>query len=433
MKWKLTLAGVCLAASSGVSAQDSGNFSTLSYNIAGLLEWFSSAETNRQSATEQISCYVNDYDIVNVQEDFNYHAALYDTCNTHSYRSPTTGGMGFGSGLNSMSHLPFSSIKRVKWNHCNGVDCLTPKGFTLIQVRLAEGVYVDVYNLHTQAQVETADLQARRNNITQLVQYINTHSTGNAVIVMGDTNTRYTRSGDNIRELLDIGFQDLWVDLYRNGDIPALGDPALVCEPKITASYCEIVDKVLYRDNGYLNLQPLDYQVRQDDETPAGLKLSDHPPLSADWSYQLPANRRSSDQFGGEGGISFNHVSQLPASPQVTQVSLRSGNRVDQVGLQLSGGQSFNHGGNGGTLNTLTLNNGEYLNKITLCQGTRNGDKRIFYTRFDTNHNRSLSGGTQTSECVSYQAPANWQISGLHGRAETELDKLGVIYSPVTP
>jgi hypothetical protein len=423
--------GISCCVAAPAAAQQSGSFDTLSYNVAGLLELFSSAESDRQAATEQISCYVNDFDIVNVQEDFNYHAALYDTCNTHAYRSATTGGMGIGSGLNSMSHLPFSSLKRVKWNHCNGVDCLTPKGFTLMQVRLAEGVYVDIYNLHTQAQVETADLTARRNNILQLKQYISTQSVGNAVIVMGDTNTRYTRTGDNIRELLGLGFTDTWVELYRSGDIPALGADALVCDPKISAANCEIVDKVLYRDNGYLNLQLLDYQVRQDDETPEGLKLSDHPPVSANWSYSTPANRKMSDQFGGDGGVSFNTVSQLPATPKVSQISVRSGSRVDQVGLQLTNGQSFSHGGNGGTLNSLTLNSGEYLKSVTLCQGNRNGAMRIFYTSLQTSAGRSVTGGSQTSNCTSHQAPAGWQISGFHGRAETELDKLGVIYSPV--
>lgn len=432
MRKNHTLAGALLAATiacpSAFAAE--GTFSTLSYNVAGLLELFSSAESNRQAATEVISCYVNAYDVVNVQEDFNYHAALYDTCNTHTYRSATTGGMGIGSGLNSMSHLPFSSIKRVKWNHCNGVDCLTPKGFTLIQVRLAEGVYVDIYNLHTQAQVESADLTARRNNILQLMQYINSQSVGNAVIVMGDTNTRYTRDGDNIRELLNAGFKDAWIELYRPGDVPALGAPALVCEPKISSASCEIVDKVHYRDNGFVNLQALDYQVRQDDVMPNGQKLSDHPPVSALWRYQTPANRKMSDPFGGDGGISFNNVSQLPASPLVSQLRIRAGSRVDQLGLSLQSGQSFNHGGSGGTLATLNLNSGEYVTALTVCQGQRNGSNRIFYASFSTSQNRSLSGGSQTGSCTTFNAPANWQISGLHGRAETELDKIGVIYSP---
>lgn len=99
-----------------------GDFTTVTYNVAGLPQFLSSAESARQEATEIISCYVNDFEFVNVQEDFNYHAALYDTCNDHPYRSSTTGGAGIGSGLNSMSRFPYMDWARIQWEDCNGVD-----------------------------------------------------------------------------------------------------------------------------------------------------------------------------------------------------------------------------------------------------------------------------------------------------------------------
>jgi len=58
-----------------------------------LASGFSSAPSDRPAATRLISCYVSQFDIVNVQEDFNYHAALYDSCNDHPFRSPTSGGV----------------------------------------------------------------------------------------------------------------------------------------------------------------------------------------------------------------------------------------------------------------------------------------------------------------------------------------------------
>jgi endonuclease/exonuclease/phosphatase (EEP) superfamily protein YafD len=91
-----------------------------------------------------------------------------------------------------MSRFPYDDWERVTWNDRNGVDVLTPKGFTMARVRLQDGVYVDVYNLHTQAQTADADLAARRKNILQLIGTIESVSAGRAVIVMGDTNTRYT-------------------------------------------------------------------------------------------------------------------------------------------------------------------------------------------------------------------------------------------------
>lgn len=421
---------VMLSAAAAADAA-SGSFSALTYNVAGLPEVFSSADSDRQSATEQISCYVNEFDIVNVQEDFNYHAALYDTCNDHPYRSATTGGMGIGSGLNSMSRYDYTDWNRVSWDDCNGVDCLTPKGFTLARTRLAEGVYVDIYNLHTQAQVDDADLEARRNNILQLVDYIEENSAGNAVIVMGDTNTRYTRSGDNPRELLQLGFTDAWLELIRHGDIPALDDDnALVCDPKITSYDCEIVDKVFYRSNRHLRLQATLYSVRQDDETAEGLKLSDHPPVQADFYYSTDADIRMSDFWGGPHGTAFNDVETLSADSVVQSVSLRAGARVDQVAITLASGTQMSHGGNGGSESSLTLSSGEYLTSLSVCSGKKDDHTRIFYASFGTSNGRSLSAGSTTSDCTSFTAADGWQIAGFRGRAGDELDKIGVIYIP---
>lgn len=279
------LLALCLFSSHPTWAAQ-GSFSTLIYNVAGLLEPFSSALTHRQSATEQISCYIKPFDLVNVQEDFNYHAALYDSCDDHPYRSPTSGGMGIGSGMNTLSRFEFSDFTRVRWRACNGVDCLTPKGFTLARVQLPDGATIDVYNVHAQAQTEPADLAARRKDILQLRDYIQEHSAGQAVIVMGDTNTRYTRGGDNPRELLDIGFTDAWVELLRVGDVPQVNeDKPLLCEPAYTSADCEIVDKVLYRNGEHVKLRATRYAIQEDAKTADGQELSDHPPTRTDFEY----------------------------------------------------------------------------------------------------------------------------------------------------
>jgi hypothetical protein len=408
-----------------------GTFSTLTYNIAGLPEIISSAESERQAATEQISCYINTFGIVNVQEDFNYHAALYDTCNTHVYRSSTSGGAGIGSGLNTLSDFSYEDWTRVQWDNCNGVDCLTPKGFTLARVTLEDGAYVDIYNLHTQAQTEDADLTTRRANLLQLAEYIETHSAGNAVIVMGDTNTRYTRSGDNIRELLYRGFTDAWIQLIRDGSVPALGATALTCNPKVTDADCEIVDKILYRDNGHLNLSAYLYDVREDAKTNDGLTLSDHPPVEARWTYETDDEWQFSDRIGGPHGTGFNDLALLPEKPAVRQVVLRTGSRVDQIALTLDNGYRMTHGGTGGKKDTLTLGANEYLKTATFCSAKHNSHTRIFYASLTSNKNNTISGGSKTDNCATYKAESGWSIVGFHGRSGDEVDKVGVIYAPV--
>jgi endonuclease/exonuclease/phosphatase family metal-dependent hydrolase len=417
-------------AAPGADAQTTGGFSTLTYNVAGLLEPFSGG--NPAVNTPIISCLIRAFHVVQVQEDFNYHAALYDSCDDHPFRSPTSGGMGFGDGLNQLSDFPYSDFGRIEWDACDGVDCLTPKGFTLARTQLAPGVHVDFYNLHMQAETSEPALAARRDNVLQLAEYIEANSAGNAVIVMGDTNTRYTRTGDNIRELLKRGFTDVWVQRLRGGGVPALGAAALTaCEPSATNANCEVVDKVFVRDNGYVGIAATQYRVEdQAFVDSAGADLSDHFPISAAWSFALPANRRMSDPFGGPHGTSFNDIALLPANPVIATLAIRTGARVDQVGATLSNGYVLVHGGGGGTLRTLALGSTEYVRSVQLCQGQFGGRTRIFSVRFTTSTNRVLSGGTTTSSCTTHTAPTNWQIVGFHGRAGDNVDKLGVIYAP---
>jgi endonuclease/exonuclease/phosphatase family metal-dependent hydrolase len=412
-------------------AQTEGHFSTLTYNVAGLLEPFSGSDPSTN--TPIISCLVRAYDVVQVQEDFNYHAALYDSCDDHPYRSPTSGGMGFGSGLNTLSRLPYMDWTRESWDACVGIDCLTPKGFTLARIRLGDGAQVDVYNLHAQAQVDTDSLAARRDNIVQLARYIEWQSAGNAVIVMGDTNTRYTRSGDNIRELLARGFRDVWVDRLRGGAVPAAGAPALTaCEPAATSAHCEVVDKVLYRSGPTLSLTPTDYRVEdQRFVDGAGRDLSDHLPIAVGWRWQVGADRRTSDVMGGPHGDAFNDAAILPASPALTRLSLRAGERVDQVGFTLANGHVVSHGGGGGAASGLDLASDERVQSAVLCQGERSGRTRVFYAAFTTSRGRTLAGGSRTGSCATFHAPAGWQVVGFHGRAGAEVDKLGLVFAPI--
>jgi endonuclease/exonuclease/phosphatase family metal-dependent hydrolase len=285
----------------------------LSYNVAGLPEGLSSG--NPRVNTPIIGQRIRPYDVVHVQEDFNYHASLYAN-DTHPFRTPTSGGVPFGDGLNTLSDHQYSDLARDRWDRCNGTDCLTPKGFTLARVRLAGGVFLDLYNVHTNADVTDAALAARRANIEQLSDFIQTTSAGNAVIVMGDTNTRYTREGDNIRTLTEEnGLTDAWVELVRGGEPPAQGDEALVCDAQAPTDACEVVDKILYRDGPLLDLAATRYHndweafLREDGE-----HLSDHFPHTVGFSWTLADGLRAGDYFGGPHGTAFNDADDLPAA-----------------------------------------------------------------------------------------------------------------------
>lgn len=421
-----------MAGPAAAHAAETGGFSVLGYNVAGLPEGISSAPTPREPATTAIGQRIGGYDVVHVEEDFNYHATLY-AADHHPYRTPTSGGAGVGSGLNTLSSLPYDvdDFERVRWSSCqfDSGDCLTPKGFTFMRVRLAEGVYADFYNLHTNAGTSDGDQKSRAANLAQLTAFIRAHSAGNAVVVMGDTNTRYTRAADTIGAFAaDNGLTDAWVRLVRGGVAPAPGSPALVCDDQAVTNDCEVVDKVLYRGNKLISLNATLYNNEHaaflDGE---GRKLSDHDPITVRFAWTRNPDLRLSEQFGGPHGDYFTDIDAVPA--RVRTLSVRSGSRVDQVALTLDDGTTLAHGGTGGTAAALTLGDGEYVTAATLCRGEHNGTTRIFSARFTTSLGRVLAGGTTTADCVTRSAPPGWQISGFHGRAGAEVDKLGFVYT----
>jgi len=421
---------------SAATVTASGSFTVLSYNVDGLPTILQDGG-NPELYTPTIGQKIRDYDIVNVQEDFNSHAALYANDN-HPFRTATTGGAGIGSGLNTMSNFEFADdIIRVTWTTNSNTDGnnLTPKGFTWLRLRLAEGVYIDVYNLHTNAGDSDAATAARRANLTQLAAYISANSTGNAVLVFGDTNTRYTRAADNIRDLLAVTGHDSWLDVMRGGIPPVQGSAPLVWDDPttvLTDFSFEFVDKVLFRGNRFIALGASAYAVEDGKFRDAtGHMLSDHRPIETTMHYTLASNLRLGDQFGGPHGTSYSDVNAIPDHPVVQTIGLRAGSRVDQVSLGLGGGTTFAHGGTGGTAQSLTLASGEYVTKAELRANAFNGNTRIFWARFTTSAGRTITGGTASGTSATFTAPAGWQIVGFHGRAGDELDKVGLVYAPI--
>ncbi|GAA4011173.1 jacalin-like lectin [Streptomyces plumbiresistens] len=426
----LAVTGLATTGATPAAAATSGTFNVLTYNVAGLPEGLSSG--NPETNTPLISPRLAAYDLVNVQEDFNYHAALYAGDN-HPYRTATSGGVPFGDGLNTLSDHPFEDFERVKWNACTGTNCLTPKGFSLARVRLAEGVFVDLYNVHTNADATDDALAARRANVEQLSDFIQANSSGNAVLVMGDTNTRYTRAGDNIRTLIEEnGLTDPWVKLVKGGTAPAQGADALVCPTTAPTNDCEVVDKVLYRGSKLLSLNATRYNNEWASFLDsAGGNLSDHFPHTVDFSYTLNSSLKASDFFGGPHGTAFNDADDLPATPSPRTLTLRGASRLDAVSLTHDGGTTLTHGGTGGTATSLTLASGEHLTSVKLTQGQKDGRTRLFSAAFATDKGRTLSSGTATTATKTFTAPSGWQIVGFTGRAGTEVDKLGVLYAPI--
>ncbi|KAJ7595093.1 Endonuclease/exonuclease/phosphatase [Mycena floridula] len=428
-----------------------GTFSVLSYNVAGLPEGLSSG--NPEVDTPLISPRLGPYSLVNVQEDFNYHAALYADDN-HAFRTPTSGGAAIGSGLNTLSDFPYIDLERVKWDDCNlnDGDCLTPKGFLFTRIRVADGLYVDLYDLHADAGSDDGDRSARASNFEQLTEFINTWSAGMPVIVAGDTNSRYTSivDSDSLHSFSsNLGLTDSWVKNARAGVYPVEGTDALTCPfpfpagtTQATMLACEVVDKILTRGSTVVTLTTTAFSNENDAFVDsAGAPLSDHYPIKSVISWTLSSSIRLADPVGGPHGDVFNDIPALltgKSAPKITSITIRSGSRLDSVQYSVvypnGSTASASHGGTGGTATTLTMNAGEAVIQITMCEGQKDGDTRVFSISFLTNLGRTLAGGVTTSDCATSTIPTDagsggaWGLVSFWGRSGDEMDRLGGIW-----
>ena len=250
----------------------SGRLRFLSYNVAGLPQIVSSVTPTRNSPL--ISPKLNGYDLVLVQEDFYYHAAIAGGT-THPYESAplTQYSTLVNDGLNRFSQSPFLLHTRTIWNDRYGVtshanDALSSKGFSVAIHELAPGAEVHVWNLHADAGSDPGDLSARARNFDQLASAILSFSANAALIVAGDTNLDPTRPTD-VTVLTDF--------LGRVG----LTDSAR------TLGQGEYIDRVMVRDSANLTLTPATWRHADEFKDASGAPLSDHPALHVDidWVY----------------------------------------------------------------------------------------------------------------------------------------------------
>ena len=304
------------AFSAGTEA--TGTFTAVSMNVDGLPQKIAFVSINSDgpgsAGTKKISNKIAEYDwdIIGVSEDFNFNTELMSGLPNYSSGTHRGGISGFHNntdGLNLIwkDSIAVSGEKWTSWNtHYssgimgtgNGADGMIDKGYRYYEATIAEGVTVDVYILHMDADSDPEDISARESQLTQLANAIKASNNGNPIIVMGDTNCRYTR--ENLKKLFidainaDSRFtiQDAWIEKVRNGSYPAYGADALVAKDKGgTYDYpdAEIVDKVFYINNtdSDVTLSANSYTIATDFTDSNGKALADHWPVVVEFTYTV--------------------------------------------------------------------------------------------------------------------------------------------------
>lgn len=276
------------------------SLSVLTYNVAGLPSFVGGAAPNlakNQAISPMFDAAL--YDVVAIQEAFDStiyashanHNTGFPAANTPTQEAPMAPAL-VASGLMRLSSFPLAGYQRIQWTTCENADqadCLANKGFSFARHDLGGGAEVDIYNWHAEAGNTVDDVIARNTQISQLLDYIDGNSAGRAVILLGDTNSRYTRTSDDIRDILSLGFSDAWLDEYFAGVAPAQTDSNNTsdCDSNPDSASCELKDKIFFRSGDTITLTLGGYTIPSNFVDDFGAPLSDHLPVLASFEVTV--------------------------------------------------------------------------------------------------------------------------------------------------
>ena len=282
-------------------AQFDGTIKFVDFNVDGLPvpAQFAKDKKSPVKSARSIKDFINSYspDIVNMQENFNFYP-MYKSGLDTEYISEYVGGVAVGDGLGTASNYKMTDVKHIPWDTAcgilnNGSDELTPKGFMVSTLEIAEGVYIDVYNLHADANEDEGSLQAKKDQFDQLKAFVDEYSADRAVIIAGDFNSNYTIVlGDTLREkFVADGFKDTWVECENNGDYyPNYGELAQRYNQQSYWGYFDCLDKVYYRDGKGVSFEAVSHEYvfcYTESETGEQVKASDHAAIISEIGYTL--------------------------------------------------------------------------------------------------------------------------------------------------
>lgn len=303
--------------------QDS--FTAVALNVDGLPQKILTYNLNEdgpgEDGTKLISQYLagKGYDFIGVSEDFNYHGSLmtklssnYDSGTiraTLSVSGLLSGGIPFDTdGLNLIwkkSRVTASNESWTRWTSTTSTDGnqYVKKGFRHYDMDIGEGMVMDVYVLHMDAGEATDSREAQWR---QLADAINNADASRPKLVIGDTNSRWTR--EDIKANFTDKFSkftvsDVWVELCRNNIAPntSMGDLTDQSAPTNYANY-EVVDKIIYlnpKSANTMQLSTISFRIEQDytygnvQGTNDNKPLGDHRPVVVEFTCIKSGNMKS--------------------------------------------------------------------------------------------------------------------------------------------
>ena len=274
---------------SAENTEHKGNFTFANFNVAGLPSL--RLKSDKAKKQKQLGTMVksDNYDIIAVQEDFGYDTDFYSGLSS-AYRSYGSQNVVTGDGLNIFSAFPVYNVIREGWETKGGMlwegDIVSQKGFMYSVIEIADGIYLDVYNLHADAFGGQESIEARHSNFIQLQKFVEKNSSGHAVIIAGDFNTTFHFNNGEGADLYEIfieklGMSDAWTDVINSGSFTDYSG--------YSGSYWgnwDSVEHILYRSSESLALTALSHEYINYTDAD-GVAYSDHSAAVAEFEYTV--------------------------------------------------------------------------------------------------------------------------------------------------
>ena len=296
--------------------QITGTFTCATYNVDGLPEkvlgiFTLNGDGPGSSGTKNISQKISTsgWDFVTFQENFSYNSELESAMKSYytfgSHRSfsllsalgtADTDGLGFAT-LNatcSFSGEAWEAFTDAYGGLTDGANTSLKKGIRhyVVTLKADSNVVIDLLVTHMNSGSDSGHITAREGQLAQIAAYINNiRSNNRPIVLMGDTNCRYTRDdmfGCLFNKLdSDLTYADPWVEHSWSGVYPTLGSASLMVPSKdasstLTEQTGEVVDKIIYinNPNAAVQIKANSYNY---DTAYAG--MADHNPVVSEFTY----------------------------------------------------------------------------------------------------------------------------------------------------
>ena len=293
-------------------------FSIATLNVDGLPQKLLVVNLNTDgpgsAGTARIGKYLQgkSYDLVMMQEDFNYHDVLIVLLEDDYLFDEWSGDIGVEDRSIDFLHLQnhrftcdglmacwkndltVTPVGRTAWqknfgkfSHAN--DEIVTKGFRRYDVTLRSGDGIVVYNMHMDATLtedeieekDAKDTEARMAQWLQLKDEVLQNLDSRPIIITGDLNSLYGRDDvktqfiDAINESGRATVSDVWVEMRQKGVYPT--------EKRTeTTAGDETLDKILYINPALgTQIQPVAFSIDREGYQYDGKPLGDHYPVAA--------------------------------------------------------------------------------------------------------------------------------------------------------